>query len=269
MRQVYWAVLGWVSRRSFYMAVAPWVLPVFGGLLISTHLGNDFSLLWFSVGVILILIGSVPLGIKELYEEHYQRFEDQIDAQERMCLSLLASQLPKIPVSNAAPRDERMRAQAAAVELVVNQLTEQIYANIPDARAVFFRLSEENGGIVFVPIVVSGRSDEPKTHNSDSERYGSMMSLLVGIKETHHENGLENRGYKSYVSASVAQGEDLFGLLTLDTNENTEFGKRDELNLQLLARMIAAFCVAADRGKHIKAAHEPPAEAAKPAEPGL
>ena len=76
-----------------------------------------------------------------------------------------------------------------------------------------------------------------------------MMSLRTGIKQTHHENGLETRGYKSYVSASLAQGEDLFGFLTLDTNENIEFGKRDELNLQLLARMIAAFCVAARRGE--------------------
>lgn len=134
---------------------------------------------------------------------------------------------------------------------------------------MFYRLSEENGEIKFVPIVVSGGSDEPKSHNSDSERYGSVMSLLTGVKETHHENGLENRGYKSHVSASVAQGEDLFGFLTLDTNENIEFGKPDELNLQLLARMIAAVCLAANRGKHSKSARdgEPPAETAKPATP--
>ena len=246
----WWRVIGWISRRYFYMAVAPWILPVFGGLLISSNIGSNPSIVLICIGIVLIFVGAIPLGIREYHGEHVQSIEDEINAQERKCLTLIAKKLPQIPVSNSKARKDREEVRDGAITEVVDHLTDDVYSNIPEVRAVFYGLVEAEGADALMPVYFAGRNDEPKTHIQGSDRHESMMKLLMGTRETHCENGLDDRDYQSYVSASVSHGDDVYGLLTVDTLSDHKFQPSDELNLQLLARLVGAFFAGAERGRH-------------------
>ena len=91
--------------------------------------------------------------------------------------------------------------------------------------------------------------DPPKTHAAGQTRFTEMMVLVKSPKETHAMNGLSDRLYNAFVSASVSgrDGNVAYGLLTVDTRKNSVFTTRDEESLLLVASLLAAFRGAAER----------------------
>lgn len=247
-----WKILGRIAGWHLYMAVAPWTLPVVGGIIVSANLGNNLSVFWIAMGILLILAGAVPLGLKELFLTHVRSLEDEIDAQERRCLRLIADQLSKIPVSDNLNFAARETLRDNALEQIIDKLTSDIYSNREGMRAVFYGLGKIDDQWAFNPTHKSGRGSAPKKHIRDSVRFAEMLDLLNGQNQTHTNHQIEGRSYKCFVSASVKHHNQLYGLLTLDTNQDFPFDARDELNLKLLANLIATFFAATERKQHRK-----------------
>lgn len=248
--KAYWKFVDWISARVFFLAVAPWVGPVFGGLLVSSNLVRGGSGLLIGVGVMLIFISTIPLGLQAIRRHRLERNEDRLDAQERTCLDLVAELLPSIPTGGDVSRRVRCTRRDDATKQVVEALVSKVYPNIPRVRAVVFALGvTADGAEALSPVAHAGRGSEPDTYVAGTERFDELMGLIQGVSETRIERGVEGRSYRSYVSSSLAKGEEAFGMLTVDTPADWEFSERDRHNLLLLSQLLVAFYMAAERGK--------------------
>lgn len=235
---------------ALYLQIAPWVLPVFGSLVISSHL-TPVHYGWVGGGVALIFLGVAPLILDTFWQKSYADKQKLFLARERRCLGLLAKHLPTLPVSNNINRNSRSFARDQLVRTVVKEIAEHVYQHVDGVRVVFYGLSESGGEEALEPIAFNGRSDAPRTHLKGGERFEEMLNLLEGDKKIHYASGIKDRTYSSYVSASVESYEEekIYGLLTLDTPLNLKFEDRDGENLEMLANLIAAYFSAAERGK--------------------
>ena len=122
------------------MEVAPWVLPVVGGLVISTHLGRDFDGFWFSIGVGIVLVGTVPLGIRAYYREHIQKGLDEQDARERVCLRIVSNLVPQLPLDRQGTREQRVRLRNRLLHETVMNLVDSAYPARLGYRVTFYEL---------------------------------------------------------------------------------------------------------------------------------
>lgn len=250
LRRCWWAVIEFIANRYVFMEIAPWVFPVVGGLLVSTHIGQALDWFWLGVGALVILVGTVPLGIRAYYLAHVQKGRDEQDARERVCLRIVSSMVPRLPAEEQDTRGERIALRDRSVEDAVESLVSSAYPARRGYRVTFYALGEnEHRQVQIKPVISRGRGDMPRTHTVGGERFEGMLELLQSPSESTSESGISKREYTSFASASVSRGEELYGILAIDTNGEVDLGAPDESNLVPIAHVLAAFFAAVDRGK--------------------
>lgn len=254
VRSVWWGVIAFISRPYFFMEVAPWVLPVVGGLFISTHIGRDFHGFWFSIGVCIVLLGTVPLGtvplgIRAYYREHIQKGLDEQDARERVCLRIVSNLVPQLPLDGHGSREQRAKLRDRLLRETVTNLADSAYPAKLGYRVTFYELGQDGEQkIQLRPVARRGRSDPSGTHAQGDEILDGIKALLEGAIESTSKSGIAGRDYTSYAQAAVSRGDALYGVHVVDTDAGSFLSEADEANLIPIADVLAAFFGAADDG---------------------
>lgn len=240
----FWSTLKeWIAGRTLYMAIAPWVLPVVGGILISSNLNGRWWLEWpFFVGAILIALGSIPLGIRDLWLEGEQKEVEARNAKELLTRTLLADELESIVLPADLPKDRVEGHVRMVLQQVLHSLLTEVYSDVADIRAVFFRPGKLDSMACVFPAISAGKSaDRPaRIHLQHSPRYEGISKLFEGESETHFENGILGRSYTGFASAAVAHENIALGVLTLDSPDEYVFDQQDAQNLLSIARFFTA-----------------------------
>lgn len=250
LRGGWWSLVAFIANRYFFMEVAPWVFPVVGGLVISTHIGEALDWFWACIGAVVVLIGTVPLGIRAYYQEHIQKRQDERDARERACLRIVTNLVPKLPTDDHDSRDARLALRNNSVEEAVRGLVESAYPAQHGYRVTFYELGQDEKRKVQIrPVISRGRGDSPGTHADGSATFDGMFEFLRGSSESTSKAGIERHEYTSYASASVSRGIELYGILAVDTDSEIDLSESDEANLVPIADVLAGFYAAVERGK--------------------
>lgn len=243
---------------DFAVEIGPWIFPMLGSIFLSvtvSYWGTSKAVLCAIIALLLILVGTVPLGIRVSGQSRARTLELRARDRESATLKMVAQMVPKVPVSNSQVRSSREDIAKEARRSILEYLYEDIYADIDGLRVIFFELVSTEEGERFSPAVDFGCTDTPaKVHAERDPRYYDLKKLVESSDETSSEWGIENRHYKSFASACVVggDGEIGYGLVTMDTTSDYRFGCNDEQNLLVAARLIGMFLDAALRGKHTK-----------------
>ncbi|WP_017794073.1 hypothetical protein [Leucobacter salsicius] len=243
MKDVWLSFKEWVAGLTLYMAIAPWVLPVVGGILISSNLKGAW---WFGgpfiVGVVLIALGSIPLGIRDSWIDGEQKEADARKAKELQTRSLLSDELESIVLPAELQNDQVEEHVRAILQRVLDALVSEAYSDVTDVRAVFFRPGMLDSMPCVFPAISTGKpTGRPaRIHLTLSPRYEGISKLFEDESETHFENGILGRSYTGFASAAVSYESTALGVLTLDAPGGYVFDQQDAQNLLAIARFFTA-----------------------------
>ena len=235
-----------IARQYLYMEVAPWVLPVFGSILMSFALSEvglkpqlfvDWRL-WF--GLVVLLLGTLPLGIRARYEHVVAEVQRAENEREQMCYQMVAQHIPRLQQPYDSSPDQAFKIRDAVATDIVETLA-RIFDALAEVRVCAYVHTEENGAKVLRPIAYSGRNDKPRAHREGEDRCESMVALL---EKGEVSEGVERyNGYWCYLAVGINNGYTRrgYGLLTIDTPDDFYFTSRDRGALILVARSLALF----------------------------
>lgn len=142
---------------------------------------------------------------------------------------------------------ERVEAEGAAKQAIVGYIA--TLAGVPRARACYFdyetganpgnRLSRRN---------YTGRRDRPRDFFSSEDDSHRRVFELLEARRSEFQPDLTRdcpsgvpayRHYQTYISVPVATSKRIFGLLTLDARTPGELTREHEMEVRLLAQMLA------------------------------
>lgn len=253
IRNAWWLTVEFIANRYLFIEMAPWVLPLIGGPMVSTHVGESFDAFWFWLGVALIAVGTFPLAIRQYFLRHIQKKQDEQDARERASLRLVSRMVPLLSaMETAGPRD-RHRLRDQAFEEIVAQLVKTAYPGALGYRVTLFELGRDGrGNVQMRPVASAGREDRPRAHDDGDDVFVGMMSLLTGDSDSLSKRKIVGNEYTSFAAVSVSRGDQVFGILTVDTTSETDLFEVDEANLIPIADVLAEYYAAANRKHHTR-----------------
>ncbi|MBC9954704.1 hypothetical protein ICM05_08600 [Leucobacter sp. cx-42] len=253
IRTAWWLTVEFIANRYLFIEMAPWVLPLIGGPMVSTHVGETFDPFWFWLGVALIAIGTFPLAIRQYFLRHVQKKQDEQDARERASLRLVSRMVPLLSAMETAGLRDRQRLRDQAFEEIVAQLVKTAYPGELGYRVTLFELGRDGRGNVHMrPVASAGRKDQPRAHDDGDEVFVGMMSLLTGESDSVSKQKMIGNEYTSFAAVSVSRGDQVFGILTVDTASETDLFEVDEANLIPIADVLAEYYAAAKRKPHTR-----------------
>lgn len=249
--------VGESCHTSPVAAVAPWLGTLAGSWIVGANTG---SVLAFLLGALIAALGCAPVAAAAAWVRIDTGRVARREARERKALQYASMQLiPKLGECTALTRALRIRMKNEIVEDTVKFLEENVYRDDPretlrpelTTRVVLYVLAD--GRRELDPVCQAGRPDLASVFvDGDGGRGQKAFNELLDERGTFESN-LTGREYVSYVSAPIASGTAVFGMLTVDSTDYRKLERDDRDALEVIAAALAVFFVEAERGARIGA----------------
>ena len=236
--------------------VMAWVSTAVGGMLVSGAAG---SFLQSALGLVVLTVGLTPLSLQSVTKWREQRFDDRLDARERIASSFAKDFLSDAAAYEAWSRRVRTQKAREGIETALDAIHRQLYDGSDRMRVCYYELATD--GESLQPVDWRGRRDQPRPFDKSDERGTAVLNLLIGSDDSYYvadaghlppHAGWTGRPYKTFVRLPIRSTEEAFGLLTVDSTRTGDLSDRDAILLEAYAAALAFYLAAAKRGERKK-----------------
>ncbi len=249
--------VGEYCQTSPVGAVAPWLGTLIGSWIVGANTGSAWAI---ALGAFIAGLGCAPVAAAAAWVRIDTGRVARREARERKALQYASMQLiPKLGECTALTRPRRVRLKDEILADTVKFLEENVYRDDPreslrpelTTRVVLYALAD--GRRELTPVCQAGRPDPASVFvDGDGGRGQKSFHELLDERGTFETN-LTDREYVSYVSAPIASGTAVFGMLSVDSTDYRKLERDDRDALEVIAAALAVFFVEAERGARIRA----------------
>lgn len=205
------------------------------------------------VGGACATVAALLLPARQTLAEEGAKEDARLLAKTEVIKYRLAFESILLPLADILDRIVTAPDQAGLIEgkgeikrVVVNSAVQ--FADVSRARSCYFEYERKNRRGKLTCRAYAGRGSGPRTEFSSTEpSHAEVFHLLENRKskltndvdmESHPRFPLDG-DHKTYISVPVATRTEIFGLLTLDTLRADELKPEDEMEMLLLAKLLA------------------------------
>lgn len=249
--------VGEYCHTSPFGAVAPWLGTLVGSWIVGANTGSVAAIV---IGAFIAALGCAPVAAAAAWVRIDTGRVARREARERKALQYASMQLiPKLGECTALTRPRRNRMKDEVIADTVKFLEENVYRDDPreklrpdlTTRVVLYVLVDGNRELRSV--CQAGRPDPASVFvDGDGGRGQKAFDELLHERGTFESN-LTDREYVSYVSAPIASGTAVFGMISVDSTDYRKLERDDRDALEVIAAALAVFFVEAERGARIGA----------------
>ncbi|MEU4651706.1 hypothetical protein [Nocardia fluminea] len=244
-----------VSRiRSWWQFAAGCFLPV--GAAACLAFGKEFADVgdwaWFLGGIVQLL----AIGAIQYAEKRRRGFEhdaaDRLRVAMKDALQPLAGLIAAMPGMNKSER----AAQLRCVAIQANGALKLLLHNVDRLRAVVYEMVAADGTMKRIDYV--GRGGKPPEPFVPGTPRGDLAIAMVRDGETKFAPDIDReppenyegsrKGYKTFISAAIKNGEDGYGMVTVDAPNAGDLVDTDKQIVMLVADLLAIAFAERERG---------------------
>lgn len=249
------------SVRSRVGAVAAILLPAIGAALLTLadQLQDiDGGRRWTLVGcgLALILTAAAIQTIREVRRSRERAFEQTEAVRLRVAmkdaLQPVTERIAGMPALKAKAREAQLQPVAVGAVGALALLLK----DVDRLRAVVYQIEPDGSAMTHLAYAGRGGHD-PQPFTDDTSGGEDALALVRSgghefvpdlRRSPAHRPAAAQRGYQTYISASIAAGENAYGMLTVDAPHAGDLVDTDEEIVLVIADLLAiAFAIADSR----------------------
>lgn len=242
--------LGWVPGTLVVL------LPILGTAALA--LGQEFQdggdTAWFIGGLVAYALAAGIQGCIGFYRRKKER--SQRTEAVRLRVAMKNAFQPVVQLMATMPYQAKRKREATLNEVAARAVggIGLLLKDVDDVRAVVFTLGDD--GKSMSSIVHHGRGTNPRPFEAGTVRGDRALALLrteddLFVEDLDKEEPDKwkgtGRGYKTFISARIASGDNGYGMLTVDAPNAGDLVDTDRQIVLLMAHILAVAFAEADR----------------------